>query len=84
MKNIFTKIAALMVNSGIKNFKKKMDYNETGGAPLLGICKPVIKAHGNANAKAIYNAVRVAAGFAETGVVERFGEAVAASAIAEA
>ncbi len=60
MKNIFTKVAALMVNSGIKNFKKKMDYNETGGAPLLGICKPVIKAHGSAKAFTLRSAVKQA------------------------
>lgn len=82
--NFLTKIAGLIVKPHIAGLKKKMDTSEYGGAPLLGVNKPVIKAHGNANAKAIYNAVRVAAEFARTGVVERFGEAVAASTIAEA
>ena len=45
-----------------------MDYNEVGGAPLLGISKPVIKAHGSSDAKAILNAVRQAIFFVETGI----------------
>lgn len=52
-KNIFSKLAAAMVMGGLKDFKKKMDYSEYGGAPLMGISKPVIKAHGSSDAKAI-------------------------------
>lgn len=46
-----------------------MDYTEYGGAPLLGTAKPVIKAHGSSNAKAIYNAVRQAKEFIEANVI---------------
>lgn len=52
------KIGAMFLIKQINGFKKKMDYTEHGGAPLLGTRKPVIKAHGSSNAKAFYNAVR--------------------------
>lgn len=57
---IFGKLSALMVYGKIKEFKKQMDYTEEGGAVLMGISKPVIKAHGSSDAKAFYNAVRQA------------------------
>ena len=55
---ILSKLSALMVMGKIKKFKKRMDYTEEGGAVLMGISKPVIKAHGSSDAKAFYNAVR--------------------------
>lgn len=64
-----SKIGALFLLKKINAFKKKMDYTEYGGAPLLGIAKPVIKAHGSSNAKAIYNAVRQAKEFIEANVI---------------
>lgn len=69
--NIAGKLAAAMVLPGLKGLKKKMDYTEVGGAPLMGIRKPVIKAHGSSNANAIKNAIRQAKVYAETGVVEK-------------
>ena len=48
--------------------KQRFDSSEHGGAPLLGISKPVIKAHGSSDAKAIKNAVRQAIFFVETGI----------------
>ena len=45
---------------GLKGLKSKMDYATIGGAPLMGISKPVIKAHGSSNALAIKNAIRQA------------------------
>ena len=42
----------------LKNFKKKMDYTEYGGAPLLGVNKAIVKAHGSSNSKAFYHAIR--------------------------
>ncbi|SDA16050.1 phosphate:acyl-[acyl carrier protein] acyltransferase [Ruminococcus sp. YE71] len=71
------KIAAAMLMPQVKEFKKKIDYSEWGGAPLLGAAKPVIKAHGASDAKAFYNAVRQAKLFTETGVI---GEITAALA----
>lgn len=70
-KNILTKIAALLVADGLKAFKKKMDYREYGGAPLLGTLHPVVKAHGSSNAKAFMNAFRYAEKYAAAGVIEK-------------
>jgi len=67
--NLLTKLAAAMLMKGLSKFKKKMDYSEYGGAPLLGISKPVFKAHGSSNAFAIKNAVRVAIAFTEKNVI---------------
>ncbi len=65
-----TMLAALIVKNGLMAFKKKMDYTEFGGAPLLGLEKPVIKAHGSSNAKALKNAIRPAKDFTEKGVIQ--------------
>ena len=54
----------------IMQIKKEMDASEYGGAPLLGLSKPVIKAHGSSDAKAVKNAVKQAIAFVETGVTE--------------
>lgn len=67
--NLLTKIAGLLVKPGITAFKKKMDYAETGGAVLLGLSKPVIKAHGSSKARAVKSAIRQAALCAETGLI---------------
>lgn len=58
MKNILTKISAIFVKSGLSDMKKKLDYSEYGGAPLLGVKKLVVKAHGSSNSKAFKNAIR--------------------------
>ena len=76
-KNVKTKLAAAMVMKNIKDFKKKVDYSEYGGAPLLGTAKPVIKAHGSSDAKAFYNAIRQAKQFTETKVIETISQALA-------
>ena len=60
MSSIFSKIGALFTSSALKNFKKKLDYKEMGGAPLLGLKKTVIKAHGSSDARAFKNAIRQA------------------------
>lgn len=59
-KNIFTMMAAGVLSGGIKELRRSMDASEHGGAPLLGLQKTVIKAHGNSDATAIFNAVRQA------------------------
>ena len=59
-KSLKTKIAALLCKDGLMDFKKRMDYREVGGTMLLGISRPVIKAHGSSDARAIRSAVRQA------------------------
>ena len=73
-KNIVTKLAAAMIMSGLKELKKKFDFNEYGGAPLMGISKPVIKAHGTSKAKAFKNAIRQAIQYSESGVIDTIAE----------
>lgn len=70
MKDFKTKMAALAVKSGLSKFKKKMDYKEFGGAPLMGLKKPVIKAHGSADAKTFKNAIRQAVEYTEQNVID--------------
>ena len=70
MSSLKTKIAALMIKPGLRMFKKKMDTSE------YGVTKPVIKAHGNSNAKAFKNAIRVAAEFSRAGVIEEIAASV--------
>jgi glycerol-3-phosphate acyltransferase PlsX len=58
------KIGALLAKSAFDGLKKRMDYSEYGGAPLLGVKGGCIVCHGRSNAKAIKNAIRVARNFA--------------------
>lgn len=58
------KVGALMLKGAFDDIKKRMDYSEYGGAPLLGVNGGCIISHGRSNAKAIKNAIRVAREFA--------------------
>lgn len=53
------KLAAALVMKDIKSFKVRFDYNTYGGAPILGSSKPVFKAHGDAKAKTLNNAIKL-------------------------
>lgn len=68
-RNLGTKICAMFTMKGIKEISKQMDYRETGGSPLLGTAKPVLKAHGSSDALAFKNAVRQAKDFVERNVI---------------
>ena len=63
-----SKLSAILVKKGIRELKHHYDSSEYGGAPILGVSKPVIKAHGSSDAKAIKNAVRQAISVVDTGV----------------
>ncbi len=73
-KNIFNKLAALVIKKDLYSLKSMMDSSEVGGAPLLGVKKPVIKAHGSSDAKAIKNAIRQAVIFTQNGVIDAISE----------
>ncbi len=73
-KNVGTMIGAVLCKSGIDDFKKLLDYRETGGTMMLGLTKPVIKAHGSSDARAIRSAVRQAMQAAESGVTETIAQ----------
>jgi len=68
---ITRKIGSLLARTAFKEFKKRVDYSEYGGAPLLGVKGICIVTHGRSNANAIKNAIRVAAEFAEGKINER-------------
>lgn len=63
-------IAALVMGNRIAKLKESLSSKKYGGAPILGIKKPVIKAHGNSDAVAIAAAIRQAKQYAESRVIE--------------
>ncbi len=67
--SVMTKASALVMKGNLKALKKKFDASEYGGAPLLGMSKPVIKAHGSSDAKAIKNAIKQAMYYVNTGII---------------
>ncbi|MGZ4111801.1 MAG: phosphate acyltransferase PlsX [Tumebacillaceae bacterium] len=71
MANMLSKLAALVLKPGLRAFKKKFDYAEYGGAPLLGIDGAVIKAHGSSNARAFRMAIHQARQFIGGGVLDQ-------------
>jgi glycerol-3-phosphate acyltransferase PlsX len=71
---ITRQIGYVLSRAAYADFKKRLDYSEYGGAPLLGVRGVCIICHGRSNANAIRNAVRVAAEFAEGRVNERIEE----------
>ena len=73
-KSLTTKLAALLVKDGLRSFTKLMDSGEVGGTALIGISKPVIKAHGSSDAYAMKNAIRQAVSFANSGIIEDITE----------
>lgn len=72
LKNLITKFSAAIIKREFTNFKKQFDASEYGGAPLLGISKPVIKAHGSSDALAVRNAVRQAMNYINTGIIHEY------------
>ncbi|SHJ60371.1 phosphate:acyl-[acyl carrier protein] acyltransferase [Anaerobranca californiensis DSM 14826] len=74
-RGVFRTIGAMLLKPAFKDFKKKMDYSEHGGAPLLGVKGACIKSHGSSDAKAIKNAIlKQGKGMIE--VLEKFNEGI--------
>lgn len=76
-KNFMTKGAALMISKGLRAVNSAMDYSTVGGAPMMGMRKPVIKAHGSSKALAICNAVRQAVLYKKNNVIGIIEESMA-------
>jgi glycerol-3-phosphate acyltransferase PlsX len=60
----------------LKKMVKEFDYNEYGGAPIMGTLKPVFKAHGSAKAKTFKNAIRLTKEYVEADVINEITNAV--------
>lgn len=78
MTNLLTKLSAAGIKKPLAQFRKRVDTAEYGGSPILGLCKPVIKAHGSSDARAFANAIRQATRLCESGVLDGLPEAIAA------
>ncbi len=66
----------LMAKGAFRNLRKKVDYSEYGGAPLLGVGGACLIGHGKSSAKAIRNAIRFADSYAASGVIEKIGDKI--------
>lgn len=75
--SLATKMSAVLFKKQFVSLKKELDASEYGGAPFLGISKPVIKAHGSSDARAVKNAVRQAKAYLESGISDRIAECAA-------
>ena len=74
-KNVLSKISYLGVMSGINDMKKQFDYKEYGGAVMLGVKKPIVKAHGSADARTFKNAIKQAVWFLENDLINEMEKA---------
>ena len=75
---ITRQVGYLLSRSAFADFKKRLDYSEYGGAPLLGLKGVCIIGHGSSNANAIKNAIRVAAEFSERNINAKIERELAA------
>ena len=69
-------IGGLLVKKSIQSQVQKLDPNETGGAPLLGLNEVVIVGHGRSNGLAIKNAINVAAKAVNENLIQEISEAI--------
>jgi len=81
---ITSQVGFLLSRRAFADFKKRLDYSEYGGAPLLGVKGVCIIGHGSSNANAIKNAIRVAAEFAERGINQKIERDIASARLAAA
>lgn len=68
-KSFIAILGALLLKPSIMKIRKQLDHAERGGAPLLGVKGVCIKSHGRANARTIYNAVKIAAKAVENNII---------------
>jgi phosphate acyltransferase len=70
MSRTLSKVGALLAKPAFEELRRRMDYREYGGAPLLGVDGVAIVGHGRSDAKAVRNGIRVAAQTVENSVLE--------------
>ena len=88
IKGIFTKstknkLAAALILKDMKALKQQVDYNEYGGAPIMGAAKPVFKAHGSAKAQTFKNALRLTKAYVEGDVVNKISRSLQEMKVSE-
>jgi glycerol-3-phosphate acyltransferase PlsX len=76
-RDIVARAGSVLLVPAFRRFRRRVDYSEWGGAPLLGVDGVCVISHGRSTAKAIKNAVRVAAGCVKSGVVAHIREGIA-------
>ena len=76
MSSIKGKLAGLLMKSKIGDLKKKIDYDSAGGAPLLGVRKPVMKAHGSAGYKSVCSAIIQVIDYIDSGITIKIGKSL--------
>lgn len=82
-RNTMSKIGYLFSSSSIKQLRRDMDYSIYGGAPFLGVAKPVIKAHGSSNSVSVAVCVGQAKKYAESGMIDSFSQIAQAKSTQE-
>lgn len=75
-KNPKNKMATALLLGDMTALKKSMDYNEYGGAPVIGASKPVFKVHGSAKARTVESALRLTKAYVEKNVTEEIKRAI--------
>jgi phosphate acyltransferase len=76
-KTLQASVGFLLSRQAFRNFKSRLDYSEYGGAPLLGVKGCVIICHGRSSAKAVKNAIRLAAEFSRRNLAEKIQSSIA-------
>jgi glycerol-3-phosphate acyltransferase PlsX len=76
-RTVTAQVSALLSRRAFNDFRRRLDYTEYGGAPLLGVRGVCIIGHGSSNDVAIFNGIRVAAQFSRSGAIERMEQAFA-------
>jgi glycerol-3-phosphate acyltransferase PlsX len=76
-----SRVGSLLARRALRHFRRRVDYSEYGGAPLLGVAGVAIVGHGRSSAKAVRNAVAMAYRFASHHVIARVEQDIAAAAM---
>ena len=75
------RVGSLLTRRALRRFRRRVDYSEYGGAPLLGVAGVTIVGHGGSSARAVRNAVAIAYRFAANRFIERVEQDIAAAAV---
>jgi glycerol-3-phosphate acyltransferase PlsX len=78
---ITLRVGSLLTRRAMRHFRRRVDYSEYGGAPLLGVAGITIVGHGRSSAKAVRNAVAMAYRFASGQFIQRVEREIAVAAV---